>query len=69
MRDVEPEEFAVTVVRETENAILCDFGTGKYWIPKSLFLDGTDPDILKGVTGSTGAVCLPRWFTDQEGIA
>jgi SH3-like domain-containing protein len=60
-------EFEVSVVRETEKAILVRTADGdEAWVPKSqLVAEGTDVD----GTGDVGTIAIPRWLAEEKGLA
>jgi hypothetical protein len=62
----EPVSFDdVTVVRETDNAILCEFPDGnEEWIPKSQIHD--DSEVYK--FGTDGTLIIPRWLAQAKGL-
>lgn len=63
----EPFEFEGVVIRTSERAVLYEIGPDvkvHQWVPKSLILDGTEAR----KTGEEGAVYVPQWFAEQEGI-
>lgn len=59
---VEIEE--VTVVRETEKALLCKIEGVEHWIPKSQIND--DSEVYE--EGGEGTLIIPRWLADEKGI-
>lgn len=67
MSRFDPVELEVSVLRETEKAILVRTDEGKEaWIPKSqILVERTDvsPD-----PGEVGTLAIPQWLAEEKGI-
>lgn len=55
----------VTVLYETEKALLVDIDGDETWIPKSVIHD--DSEVYKMET--EGQLVLPQWFAEKEKLA
>ncbi|KKN72202.1 hypothetical protein LCGC14_0413390 [marine sediment metagenome] len=55
----------VTVVRETDLALLCDIEGEEYWIPKSQIHD--DSEVYED--GTEGDLVISAWLAKQKDLA
>lgn len=56
----------VTIIAETEKAVLCDFGSGiEYWIPQS----HVDDESEIWHKGDEGVLVVSEWIAEQKGLA
>lgn len=62
MPDLWEEE--VTVLRETEAAILIEYENEEFWIPKSQIQEDSE---VSGV-GDVGTLSIPRWLAKEKGL-
>lgn len=58
-------EIDAECIHETEEALLVLIEGEKYWVPKSL-LHPEDNEVAS--KGDTGVLCVPKWFSDKEGL-
>lgn len=57
-------EIAVVVKRETEKAILVNFGVrDEVWVPKSQISDWSEDG-----DGSTSSIFIPEWLAKEKGM-
>lgn len=54
----------VSVVKETDLALLVKIDDEEHWIPKSQIVD--ESEIWK--MGQTGKLCITDWFAEQAGL-
>ena len=55
----------MTVIAETEKAILCDFGDGvEHWIPQSQIDDSSEVWKLR----DEGLLIISEWLAGQKGL-
>lgn len=57
----------VSVVRETDAALLCEIEGQEHWIPKSQIHD--DSEVYDGDSNSTGTLVVSEWIAKQKGLA
>lgn len=61
----EPEIFFdVTVIAETEKALLCDIEGEEIWIPKSQITDNSE--VLE--KGDKGMLIITQWIASEKGL-
>ena len=60
-------EGEVTVVRESEKALLVDYEGEEFWVPKSQI--HADSEIYSSrQVGETGNLVLPYWLAEKKGL-
>lgn len=65
--DAEPVTFKeASALKETERALLCEVDGKQFWIPKSIIHD--DSEVFDAKGNREGALVLPQWFVEKEGI-
>lgn len=62
MPDLWEEE--VTVLRETEAAILIEYENEEFWIPKSQIQEDSEARSK----GDVGTLSIPRWLAKEKGL-
>jgi hypothetical protein len=55
----------VVAIRETEKALLIQWGKEEHWIPKSVIHD--DSEVFDADENSTGTLIVKMWYADKMG--
>lgn len=69
--DIEGEQYAGTLVRETAAAILVDFGANnqQVWLPKSkIRYDDAPGNAGARLSGNLVIVTIPDWLAKEKGL-
>lgn len=56
----------VLALRETDKALLVDFGGHEVWVPKSVIHD--DSEVFDADKNAEGALVLLEWWCDRQGL-